>query len=832
MDRLLSPERRDVGRIAGQGLSDDQVAVQRARFGSNRMAESPPAGWGLLLRETVKDPMLWFLLLTSGLFLVVGEASEATILLLALVPFLGMDAFLHRRTQVSTASLGGRLASQARVWRDGRLVTVPAADLVVGDLAEVVQGELFPADGLLESADDLQVDESALTGEAYPVRKKAFEPSLQGVGAMTVPGEHLGLAGTRLLTGKARFRVAFTGNDTLYGDILNTVSRGVQERTPLQQAVAALVMKLVVAAVLMCLILAWVRYRQGFGVLDALLSALTLAVAALPEEFPVVLTFFLGVGVYRLAKRQALVRRAVVVENIGRVTCICSDKTGTLTEGRLELVQLLPMAGFDEASLVAVAALASRPDSGDPMDQAVLAHRLLPASDDLPEVVARFPFTEDRKRESLVYRRSGRVEVVTKGAPEVIFASCDLDMTAAEHWRKQVEILAAQGRKVIACAWQAVADADGSHEPDDGLHFAGLLAFEDPVRTGVPEAVATCQQSGIHIIMVTGDHPRTAAAVATRIGLGKGHPAVIEGDMLAQRIASGNARLAEVDVVARAIPAQKHDLVRALQAEGEVVVVTGDGVNDVPALQAADVGIAMGERGTPSAREVAAIVLMDDNFSTLVRAIAEGRQLFSNLRRSFQYLLMVHMPLVITAALIPMLGFPILYLPIHVVWLEMIIHPTALLVFQSLPESERLTHQTGRQRGPVRFFSRGQALQTLLVGVLVTALVYWSYHYSLGAFRAVEHARAMALATLIMSSSAITLVLSGLHGWPARLVPLGAMLSALIFIQIPVIAGALHLQPLHLDDWALAIGFALMAVLPLVPAWWMTRRRRPTPMHA
>ncbi|MEK7387890.1 MAG: HAD-IC family P-type ATPase, partial [candidate division NC10 bacterium] len=324
-----------------------------------------------------------------------------------------------------------------------------------------------------------------------------------------------------------------------------------------------------------------------------------------------------------------------------------------------------------------------------------------------------------------------------------------------------------------------------------------------------------CREGLIHTIMVTGDHPLPARAVAREIGLGGTEPVVISGDEIEARVARGEgATLRRVDVIARAAPAQKLALVKALQDAGEIVAVTGDGVNDVPALQAADVGIAMGERGTRSAREVAAIVLLDDNFRTIVRAIGEGRQLFRNLQLSFLYLLMVHIPLVITAAFVPLAGYPLLYLPVHIVWLEMIIHPTALLVFQELPASERL--QPVATGGPARFFSRRDWAVIAAVGGLITAFVVAGYLASLGEGGRVEHGRAMALAVLTLASAALTVVLSGLRTWTSRAVAAGTVALSVALVQTPVLARLLHLEPLHLGDWILAVVAAILGCTPLV----------------
>ena len=793
-----------------QGLTTEQVKASAARYGGNLILEAAPGGWVRLLTETLKDPMLWFLLGTSGLFAFVGQWTESLILLAALVPFLGMDAYLHRRTHASVEGLSTRLASRATVVRENANAVIASTEVVPGDLVLVSAGETFPADGLVVHGERMQADESALTGEAFPVHKEAILAPPRSDTEARVASEHWGFAGTRLLTGAAWMRVAYTGSDTLYGEIVRSATRGAHARTPLQSAVAQLVMVLVVAAALICLTLAWVRLQQGHGLLDALLSAVTLAVAALPEEFPVVLTFFLGVGVYRLAKRQALVRRAVVVENIGRVSCICSDKTGTITEGRLQLTHRSPANDIGAERLLRLAAGASRRETGDPMDVAILdALAEAPAW----EVVACFPFTEDRKRETAVLRQDQRLFAAVKGAPEVVLGQCNLTPEERQTWHARIDEFAGSGHKVIACAWR---ELDGTRwpggEPDRDFRFAGLLCFEDPVRQGVTQALQVCAQARIHVIMVTGDHRATASAVAREIGLGGANPLILDADQMQARLAQGDSSfLREVSVIARAVPAQKLDLVRALQANGEIVAVTGDGVNDVPALQAADIGIAMGERGTRSAREVAAIVLLDDNFRSIVRAIAEGRQLFNNLQLSFQYLLMIHLPLVVTAALIPLAGYPLLYLPIHVVWLELIIHPTALLVFQELPSDHRLAPAT--RAGRLRFFNRTQWLTIAAVAILVTVGITVTYLRSLGAGYDIEHARAMALVLLTAASAGITACLSGLRSYAARGMVLGTMALSVLLVQTPALATLLHLKPLHSDDWLLAVSGGLLAAL-------------------
>ncbi len=803
---------------ADRGLTGEEAAARRARFGANDIIVAPPVTWVDLVRDTLRDPMIWFLLGVSVLFAALGEYTEASILAIALVPLVGMDAYLHRRTQASTQGLASRLAATATVLRDGSAITVPARDVVPGDLAEVASGEPFPADGLVVSGVGLQADESALTGEAHPVRKQPLRS--WSVALRSAEAKHWVFAGTRLLTGRARLRVVNTGGDTLYGEIVRSALAGSHVRTPLQIAIGRLVAVMLVAALVMCVALAAIRLIQGHGVVDAFLSAVTLAVAALPEEFPVVFTFFLGVGLYRLARRQALVRRAVAVENIGRVTCICSDKTGTLTEGRLALSHQIPADGTTAERLIQWAALAARLESGDPLDVALIG--AAPPGEPA-ERLAVFPFTEDRRRETAIVRMPDGLRIaVVKGAPETVFAMCVGTSASLDEWHQEVTAYASTGHKVIACATKTLDDAASAEtEPDRGYTLRGLLALEDPIREGVPDAVTACRQAGIRVIMVTGDHLAAAEAIARDVGLRGGQPVVVMAATLDLEGTGPRAEaLRDIDAIARATPSQKLQLVRALQKSGEIVAVTGDGVNDVPALQTADIGIAMGERGTQSAREVAAIVLLDDNFRTIVRAIAEGRQLFKNLQLAFAFLLMVHIPLVLSAAAVPLADNPLLYLPVHIVWLELIIHPTALLVFQDLPTSDSLL-PTERDGTP-HFFRLPAWIVIGVASLSLTALISFGFDHALGVTNEVEHARSMALGALISASAAITAVFSGLRTWPAWILVLGSLASLALLVQVPLLAALVHLRPLHISDWALVAAagvlgglFALMVKIAL-----------------
>lgn len=795
------------------GVSAAEVGELRARFGNNLIAERRSRSLKEIAGDTATDPMLWFLAATSLVFGLLGQLTDALILLFAIIPIVGMDFYLHRRTEASLKGLTRALATQARVIREGHERRVPTEDLVPADLARVSASEAFPADGVILVGENLQADESSLTGEAFPVSKQPFAAN-----GNTVPENNWAFAGTRLLTGKALVRVMFTGKDTIYGEIVRAAMATRRERTPLQQAVARLVKILLVIAGGACLLLAAVRLSQGYGIVDAFLSAAVLAVAAIPEEFPVVLTFYLGVGVFRLAQRNALVRRAVAVENIGRVSAICSDKTGTITEGRLTLHELRPAIATTSELLLQLGRMASRWETGDPLDQALLSTD--PSSSE-PKPLASFPFTEGRRREVAIWRREGKLVAVAKGAPETIFELCDLDETNARRVHAEVAEMSDAGQKVIACASRII--DDWSVEPVTGFSFAGLIGISDPLRAGVRKSVETARSAGIRVVMITGDHQQTAAAVARAGGLSS-DPIVLTGDELQSRLENGErAFLEHLDVVARATPAQKVLLVEAMREGGRITAVTGDGVNDVPALKAADVGIAMGLRGTQSAREVASIILLDDNFSTIVRAIAEGRQLFRNLVRSFAFLLMVHIPLVTTAAMVPLLGYPLLYLPIHVVILELMIHPSAILGFQR-SGGDDLKPGIDHGRG---FFSKRQMAAIAFTGTLVALGVAILFITALEGGETVEHARAMGLVALAVALIVIFAVLAQLRGLAPKVIAAAAMFVTFSASGIPALANLTHLHALDARDWLLAAGVGTMTAMASSLFRVVTPGRRP-----
>ncbi len=829
MKRISFESLRDLNSRPG-GLSEAEVAAQSVLYGKNEIVEVTGNPWVELVLDTLKDPMIWFLLGIGTVFILVGDTSEAIVLFIAILPLLLMDAFLHWRTQASTSSLKGQLTAQVTTLRAGKEVSIDSSDLVPGDLILVGPGFFLPADGVFQEAHDLQVDESALTGEAFPISKNMsrLDPFLLSAkGETDVDPKSFGFAGTRVLTGLGKMRILFIGQRTAYGEIVQSVSKLPHERTPLQKSITKLVQGLIVGAAILCLLLAGVRFYQGHGWLDALLSAATLAVAAFPEEFPVVFTFFLGVGVYRLAKCRALVRRAVSVENIGRVTHICTDKTGTITLGVLQLTHLDPAEAFSEVDVLTTALGASNPDGLDPVDVAIRDAAVL-QNVPTPTRYRIFPFTEDRKQETSFARfQDGRTCAYLKGAPETVLAKSNLSEEVRQQWKLRTKKWANEGHKVLACAQKMLSqeEAERNEEPLSEFEFSGLLAFEDPARPEVAEAMAYCQTNGIGVLMITGDHQDTATAIAREVGLGGQAPLAVSAEEEPEKFQEPWLRahpdfLRRLHVVARCTPLQKLRIVTSLQKSGELVAVTGDGVNDVPALKAADIGIAMGERGTRSAKEVSSIVLADDNFRTIISAIKEGRQLFANLTMSFQYLLYFHIPFVLTAAIIPLFGYPLLYLPVHIVWLELIVHPTALFAFQ----------QPARDLGGAvhlkkSFFSRADVVTILVIGISLTAALGFSFVTGLAEGLGEGHARAKAMVMLALWSAGVVAVFSRFKTQASLWIAAGTIGSTVLLVQVPTSAHILKLTPLHLADWAMISGEVVLFLILQVTLVFFLRHR-------
>lgn len=809
--KVISLENLKGVSLSKDGLQPDEVSAQRSKFGDNQFMEELGTAWWQILWNASKDPMILLLVFAGSIFLVIGNRHEAITLYAAILPLLVMDLYLHHRTELSTKLLKKQISRSVSVLRKGENVQIDYIEIVPGDLIIVQTGDLLSADGFFEHVEDLLMDESTLTGESLPISKYAHQISQeQFYGEISVANNVVGFAGTRVVRGRGILRVTETGINTEYGMIVQSLSKIPKERTALQKNIAQLVKVLTLGGLGCCVFLAVIRISQGEDVLSSLLSAAILAVAAMPEEFPIVFSFFLGVGVYRLAKSNALVRRAVTVESIGQVKCICTDKTGTMTMGDLKLEMAVAAEPVSKEFLIESAFKASDVGLSDPIDLAIYEACKNRSVDKKVKI---YPFTELRRKETVICQNHGdQMIAICKGAPEVIFSMCNMSDDARSLWRQRVSKYSSEGMKVLACAHKIVSSHDSlENEPNAEFELLGILGFSDSLRPGVDEAIGYCRRHGIKVIMLTGDHPQTAMTVAKNAGMGHGSPRVLSMedhlDLLDQNnVTAKISLLARCDVISRCNPLQKLWIVQALKTEFDVIAVTGDGVNDVPALQQADIGIAMGKRGSRAAREIASIILADDNFATIIKAIREGKQLFRNLSLSFEYLLLMQIPLVLGALLVPLFGYPLLFLPIHLVWIELIIHPTSLLGFQ-------MSASQNDSAPEIRFFDKDRIIAVSVNGLIVCFLMIVNFIVGLKESKGTEHARANALIILILAGITFHLSTTKLRTRGSISIFVFSIVTTIALFQIDEFAKPLSIAPLDGGDWIRAIGLVVISSL-------------------
>lgn len=717
------------------GLSSQEASHRLLRDGPNALPQHERRRWPRLLLDVLREPMLALLIGAALLYTVLGERHDAIILSLSVVLVVALTLYQELRAEHALQALRELSSPRANVVRDGVMGSISSAELVVGDAIMLAEGDRVPADARLITADDLFLDESLLTGESVPVGRQAQK------------GESASLirAGTLVVRGRATAEVTATGPRTELGRIGATLSTTADEITPLQREIRRLVGWFAVVGIISCLFLALLYFASHGDALQALLAGVTLAMANIPEEFPVVLTVFLALGAWRMARHRVLVRRPPAIEALGAVTVLCTDKTGTLTWNRMSLANLCVEEEIayedgerlDQASeaLLRCANLAGDSEGYDPMDRAIrVAAECLPTGSPTGETgewLRRYPVKPALPVYANAWRGAHAMDVylTCKGAPETVAGLCGLSPEASGRMLSQAAAMAARGLRVLAAA-DAMLPDHGVAPPDaiGGIRFCwrGLLGLADPLRPEVPAAVAEARAAGVRVIMMTGDHLETARAIAIAANI-DAHPEAVIGSELEDIDGKHlQSLLAQADVFARVRPEHKLRLVRALKAQGHVVAMTGDGVNDAPALAAAHVGIAMGGRGTDVAREAASIILLDDDFASIVRAIRMGRSIYDNLRRAAGYVIAVHVPITGLAILPLLFGFPLILMPLHVVLLEMMIDPASAIVLEREPAAADLMQRPPRPAG-ARLISLRIFLSSLLRGVVVLAAVVAVY---------------------------------------------------------------------------------------------------------
>jgi Ca2+-transporting ATPase len=828
-----------------RGLTTEEARRRLAAEGANELPRAEARGLLRIVWEVLREPMLLMLVAAGVLYSALGEPLDAAALGIAVVGVVIITIVQERRTENALEALRDLSSPRALVIRDGARVRVAGREVVRGDLLVVAEGDRVPADAILREAQQVRVDESLLTGEAVPVRKVGAPEGVQ----LDPPGgdDHAALySGTLITAGQGVAEVVATGPRSELGRIGAALATTEVADTPLQRETTRIVRTVAIAGLSgsALVVVAYALLRGGTPEAwqQGVLAGITMAMGLLPEEFPVVLTVFLALGAWRISQSRVLTRRMPAIETLGEATVLCVDKTGTLTENRMTLARAVT-PGLDVAvtdtppagchALLAAAVLASRADPFDPMERA-LHHgaRGLPAPPaDGRTLVQAWPLRDDRLAMGHAWASAdGRVLVAAKGAPEAMAALCGLDEAAHAALRAQVGALASEGLRVLA-----VAQAWHDTAPDDlstaGLRLLGLVGLHDPIRPSVPAAVAECHAAGIRVVMITGDYPDTASAIARAAGLSNPEEVLTGAELSALPPDALAARARGVQVFARVVPEQKLRIVQALQSVGEIVAMTGDGVNDAPALKAAHIGIAMGGRGTDVAREAASIVLLDDDFSSIVAAMRLGRRIFDNIRKAGAFITAVHVPIAglsMLPAFFP--DWPLLLLPIHVAFLELVIDPACTLVFEAeVAEGDVMRRPPRRPDEPLL------SLRTLgfsaLQGASALAMCLGVFLYVLPDHTP-EAARALTFVTIVVSALVIILanrswertVLGTLRTPNAALwwVVFGAAATLAAVIGLPPLQAFFHFGPVHADDLLIAVAagilgigwFELLKVLP------------------
>jgi Ca2+-transporting ATPase len=817
------------------GLSAADAQQRLARSGANELPSQKGRGLLAIAVEVAKEPMFLLLVAAGLLYLATGKPTDAAMLLGFVFVVMAITIIQERRTERALDALRDLSSPRALVIRDGQRTRIPGREVVPGDFLVVAEGDRVPADALLRRGSHLSIDESLLTGESVPVRK-ASSPSAQSMdrpGGDDLPSLY---SGTLVTGGQGLCEVQSTGLQTELGRIGKALQHIGPDASPLQTETARLVRTLAIGGIGACALVVVIYGLTRGSTLqawkDGLLAGIAMAMAILPEEFPVVLTVFLALGAWRISKSRVLTRRMPAIETLGAATVLCVDKTGTLTENRMRLnrvwaaqsVVLLADGAIEWTgpcrSALEAAVLASRADPFDPMERALhaaaaaLSPRATPR-EHIGRLVREYPLTPGLLAMSHAWESApGKLYIATKGAPECIAGLCKLSDTELASLTRNVSDLAELGLRVLGVADAELPAQDLPARQDLlPLRFVGLVAFEDPVRSDVPAAVAQCRTAGIRVVMITGDYPLTAASIARQAGLGTS-VSVMTGPELEQLSDDDlAARIGSVQVFARVVPEQKLRIVTALKALGEIVAMTGDGVNDAPALKAAHIGIAMGGRGTDVAREASSLVLLDDDFSSIVAAIRLGRRIYDNIRKAVGFILAAHVPIA-GLSMIPVFfaDWPLLLLPVHIVFLELIIDPACSLVFEAESAEPDVMSRPPRPLD-ARLFSSATVWFALMQGAIVLTSCLIIFLVARGS-HGLDSARALSFSTLVACFVVVILTSRSWHRTGLAMlrepnaavwwVTAGSAALLALVLLVPDLRQLFRFAPLHLSD--LGIG--------------------------
>ncbi|MBK6752978.1 MAG: cation-translocating P-type ATPase [Flavobacteriales bacterium] len=826
-----------------KGLSEAEVIAARARYGRNKIDGKTGGAFWPAVKGAVLEPMFLLLLATSIIYFALGERTEAYFMAGAIVLVSAISIYQDSRSRKALSALRAFSEAQATVIRNNTVVKVPVEDVVVGDHAVAEEGSLLAADGVIVQGNDFSVNESILTGEAFAVARNT-EAALATVSK-----------GTQVVSGLAVYRVTAVGKGTQLGKISTSLAAIEVPPTPLQQQITRFVRNMAIVGVVVFVAVWAVAFARSGSLLDSLLIGLTLAMSILPEEIPVAFATFLALGAWRLAKQGVIVKRSTTVETLGSATVICTDKTGTITENKMSLAQLFVQAtgetlaldtwsGTEARRVIEVAMWASEPVPFDPMEVALHeAYKKTAERDRRPDFHMAHEYPLGGKPPMMTHvfaNEKGERIIACKGAPERVLRQSSLSDAEKTAVLAQVEALAGQGLRVLGVAEaQLAGNAYPKDQEEFTLDFLGLVAFNDPPKANISAVFQQFYDAGLEVKIITGDIALTTAAIAKQTGF-RGADRTLNGeDMMRLDDAALRSAVKETNIFTRMFPEAKLRIINALQAEGHVVAMTGDGVNDGPALKAAHIGIAMGKRGSELAKEAASLILINDDLGNMVDAVSMGRKIYGNLKKAIQYIISIHIPIILTVSLPLFLGwvYPNIFTPLHVIFLELIMGPTCSIVYENEP-----LEKDGMRRQPrplsLTFLTWNELSISIWQGLVIALGTLGTYQLAVQQGHSEELVRAMVFSALVFANIGLTLVnrsfthsmfsTFGYGNWLLRgiLLLTLALLGALLYV--PVFRDFFHLASPSAPQLGIAAAMGFASVLWFEVYKWIRRSKTAT----
>ena len=741
-----------------KGLSSEEASQSLKKLGYNELPTSQSKNILHIALEVVKEPMFILLISCGSLYMLLGDYTEGIILLCWVFIIIFITFYQHQKTEKALEALKRLSSPRALVIRDGKEIRIAGREVVPDDLVLLNEGDRIPADGVLLDCLNLSVDESLLTGESMPVTKANQSENETNC---------LAFSGTLVVQGRGMMKVVGTGINTEFGKIGKSLQLIEQDQTNLQREMKFLIRNLFIAGAGLSIVVILAFYFTRGNFIQSLLNGLATAMAMLPEEFPVVLTVFLAIGSLRLSQKNVLTRKSSAIETLGSATVLCSDKTGTITQNKMEIASLFYKDTLFHKSkfqanannlqdILMVAFYASQKNTIDPMEKAIgdCFEKYVAQENVAFELLKEYPLSNSLFAMTRVLLLSnGEYYACCKGSPEAVLSLCKLKKSEEISLLTYVQSMAEKGQRVLGVAkakWHNHVFPENQAEFE--FEFVGFMGLEDPIRPEVRQAIKECYDAGIKVIMITGDYPSTARSIALQAGMNANELVLTGTDLMNMSDNELKEKIKSVNIFARIVPEQKLQIIRALKANGEVVAMTGDGVNDAPALKAADIGIAMGGKGTDVAREASSLVLLDDNFSSIVSAIRLGRKIFDNLQKAMSYIVAIHVPIIgltLLPAFFPWL--PILLMPMHIVFMELIIDPVCSIAFESEKEEKGIMDCPPRDPD-IQFFGFNKIFSSAAMGILLLVMVIAVYFIAIGEQHTNGEIRAIAFSTLIIGN--------------------------------------------------------------------------------